>query len=92
MEACCKCAERKIEMESRMYAGNLQIEIKNTYLVSEQDAYSLKKTSKKDKNNHGYGIQNMRRVVEKYNGELIQQVKEGKFITLIQMNGLDINV
>ena len=51
-----------------------------------------KKTSKKDKNNHGYGIQNMRRVVEKYNGELIQQVKEGKFITLIQMNELDINV
>ena len=92
VEACCKCAERKIEMESRMYAGNLQIEIKNTYLVSEQDAYSLKKTSKKDKNNHGYGIQNMRRVVEKYNGELIQQVKEGKFITLIQMNELDINV
>ena len=40
-------------------------------------------TSKKDKKNHGFGIDNVRKTVEKYNGNMVMGVEDGKFRTVI---------
>lgn len=37
-------------------------------------------TTKTDKNNHGYGVRSIRYIVEKYQGEFLMRVREGKFI------------
>ena len=37
-------------------------------------------TSKKDKKNHGYGISNIRRVVDKYNGTMQIKYVDGRFL------------
>ncbi|WP_104802625.1 ATP-binding protein [Blautia marasmi] len=36
-------------------------------------------TDKKDKTQHGFGVKSMRYIVEKYQGELLMSVKNGKF-------------
>ena len=40
-------------------------------------------TSKKDKKNHGFGIDNVRKTVEKYNGNIVMGIEDGKFRTVI---------
>lgn len=39
-----------------------------------------RETSKKDRKNHGYGVENIRRAVERLNGEMEYRYKEGKLI------------
>ena len=43
-------------------------------------------TSKSDKNNHGLGINNVKRTVEKYDGTMVMSCEEGKFRTIIVIN------
>ena len=42
-------------------------------------------TTKKDKLNHGFGINNVRKTVEKYNGQMTVGVEEGEFKTIISI-------
>lgn len=60
--------ERDISVDIRYKIGILTIEVKNRYngsVLYEGDSIS---TSKNDKANHGYGIANIRKVVDKYSG------------------------
>ena len=61
---------------------NIKIEntIQNDVVISEK---SLPQTSKGDKDNHGIGLQNVKRIVEKYNGKYVIKTEKGKFITEI---------
>lgn len=43
-------------------------------------------TSKADKNNHGLGINNVKRTVEKYNGTMVMSCENDKFRTIIVIN------
>lgn len=47
---------------------------------------SLISTKKDDKNKHGYGIKSIKRVVDKYNGEMIIETNKGIFSLTITMN------
>ncbi len=44
-----------------------------------------RKTSKKDKNLHGFGTQNMRRALEKYDGMLKSEAEEDAFTVSIMI-------
>lgn len=85
VEACKKCDKKRIiNMSISIYEETVHIEIKNTWNM--RSGGDLLITTKKDKENHGYGIENMKRVVKKYNGELQFDVVNDEFITYIQLN------
>jgi uncharacterized membrane protein/intracellular sulfur oxidation DsrE/DsrF family protein len=49
---------------------------------------TIKKTSKNDKKNHGYGLQNVKETVEKYDGSFEVYIKDNKFIAEITLKNL----
>ncbi|MBQ4057785.1 MAG: GHKL domain-containing protein [Lachnospiraceae bacterium] len=64
----------------------LNIEIENTMcqeLVLDENGFPL--TSKNDKTNHGLGLQNVKKVVEKYNGTYEIKLEKTTFITEIYL-------
>ncbi len=73
IEACNKLSqnERYIDIEILTKTENLIIKITNGIRGKEldigKDGYN-KYTSKEDKENHGYGLLNIKKIVEKYNG------------------------
>lgn len=72
---------RVINLDFKSYHDNLIIKISNT--ISEPVDISIIErggTSKEDKKNHGYGIANMKRIVQRYNGELNYKYIGDKFI------------
>lgn len=82
VEACKRCSkegEKYIRLEIKNWNGNLLIGVKNPV----NESVSLERlgsiTSKKDKNNHGYGIYNIRKTVKKYGGDIEFQIEKGVF-------------
>ncbi len=76
--------------------GNRKISIqgrrnKNQYFISMTNRYSgklsfmegLPVTSKRNKDNHGYGLRNVRRIVEKYHGVLTLDTEDNLFTICI---------
>jgi uncharacterized membrane protein/intracellular sulfur oxidation DsrE/DsrF family protein len=49
---------------------------------------TIKKTSKNDKKNHGYGLQNVKETVEKYDGSFEVYIKDNQFIAEITLKNL----
>ncbi len=92
IEACEKYEhERFIHVESRMMGKMWLLIVKNsTNDLSFDDCLDIK-TSKKDKENHGFGMMNMRRVVEKYHGQLNAYVNEEELFVLSLAIELDID-
>ncbi|MCC8097869.1 MAG: GHKL domain-containing protein [Eubacterium sp.] len=64
-----KAEEKRISITIRYYKGLLYIKTENTYSgeITEKDGRIL--TTKKEKH-HGYGIENIREAISKYNGSL----------------------
>lgn len=79
IDATQKCAEKRIEIVMRAEKNMLYIAIENTYQDEPVRNRNRFMTMKKDKCSHGFGIQNVRSVVEKYNGEISFQYAEGVF-------------
>ena len=82
IEACKKLdiTERYVEIETRISADNMYIMASNKLADKITfDEYGDPVSSKKDKNNHGYGSKNIRSTVEKYNGILMYSTDEGVF-------------
>lgn len=70
-EAAAKCEEkREVFVFIKSYKRTLYLEIKNSAIAApmQQGEYLL--TSKEDEENHGIGTQNMKQVIEKYDGML----------------------
>ena len=59
--------EKKFRMEVRQGEQELAVIMKNTV---EQKTIDIEVSSKRDKENHGYGVKNMKNVVDKYDGEI----------------------
>ena len=82
IEACESCKEkRQIKFRfTREKDGTTILSVRNTYsrpLVFQQDEL---KTSKKDQpEEHGVGVKNIIKVVEKYNGSYVIQHDTGEF-------------
>lgn len=72
MEACLKGNERKaVIMKAGCYENMISFQIKNTYDSSRYKALAGGEFySSKEGDGHGYGIQNMERVVKSYNGRM----------------------
>lgn len=74
--------KRRLEVEIRNYRDRLYITIKNS---SPKRDYKEGISTKKDKENHGYGMKNVHRILEKYDGTIETEWKDCMFITKIEV-------
>ncbi len=82
-EAIAECSgSRKLFMEIRNYRDKNYITIKNS---SPKRQYKPGVSTKADKENHGYGMKNVYKVIEKYNGHIELKWENGMFITSIEI-------
>ncbi len=79
IEACERVndAEKKINLAIICQDKKLFSKIENT---AQKPANKLFKTSKADKKNHGYGLENIKTALAKYNSEPTISYEDGKFI------------
>lgn len=71
--------KRKLFIKIKYADSNLMLEMKNTCSVNDVCLKNIK-TTKRDKENHGLGIKNVKEVVKKYDGNLDLQLNDGEFI------------
>lgn len=82
-EAIAECSgSRKLFMEIRNYRDKNYITIKNS---SPKRQYEPGVSTKDDKENHGYGMKNVHRILEKYDGTIETEWKDCMFITKIEV-------
>lgn len=79
VEATVKCEEKRITVVMRTEGNILYIAIENTYHGEVIKDRGRLVTHKDDKENHGFGTENVRSVVEKYGGELSFRYGDGIF-------------
>lgn len=79
--------QMKEEEEMRMMSLRIQrssqmvmIHLENTCSTSVEFRDGMPFTTKKDKNYHGFGVRSMAYIVEKYEGNLVMYMTDGKFI------------
>ena len=68
--ACRDIQNSTVKITSRETEMGCRITISNPVKIEPQIKNGKIKTSKSDKKNHGFGIENIRKTVEKYNGFL----------------------
>ena len=73
---------KKLSIEIKSYKQVLFIEIVNSSIHVETKSL---KTTKKDKINHGYGLENIRNVVEKYGGQITTKYQNMCFSLKIEL-------
>jgi sensor histidine kinase YesM len=75
-------AGRLITTEVGTMGGRIFITIRNTCIpnLTEDD---IRTTSKRDSGDHGFGIENVKRTVARYNGRFETRISDGKFIAEI---------
>ena len=87
VEACGVCEGKKeIWMRLEQYKANLRFVIENTYNKQFASKKGLRYTTKKEREEHGYGRMNMTRIVEKYDGIFEEGERDGKYQVVIQLN------
>lgn len=59
--------------------GFLRIKVENCYEGKLEFEDGIPKTSKANKKYHGFGMKSIKRIVEKYNGSVIADIKDGWF-------------
>ncbi len=85
MEACKKLisSEKKIHIRLKNTKGEIWIVFENPVEWDVDVAALGTYTSKHDKENHGFGINNIRSTVEKYDGNMAMSAESGIFKTVI---------
>lgn len=80
IEAAEQCTDhKKIYCEVRVHKNLLLIRIVNTYSHTLKIRNGIYLTTKSQKNNHGYGLKSVKKMIEKYNGTLEISQQEHKF-------------
>lgn len=93
IEACRKCnKDREISFKFTIEEGNTILLMSNTY-----DGHSIMKngtyiSTKTDPGEHGIGIKNIIRAIEKYHGDYTMEEKDGIFSFYMLIEGRDINI
>ena len=82
-----KCETPYISIRSWHRNNAYMTEIRNSFIGSLQWDYesSLPVTLKKEKDRHGYGLASIRRVAEKYSGDIAVDAKDGEFCLSIML-------
>ena len=70
---------KKVSMDIKYTVGMIHISMSNLYdgSINKIDGHIISK--KDDKDNHGYGLDSIKRIVDKYDGSMIKSYKNGKF-------------
>ncbi len=71
--------ERVISLQVKHHYDMVLIHLENRCSSQLKFDDGLPVTDKDDKMQHGFGVKSMRYIVEKYNGELLMSVRDGKF-------------
>ena len=69
--------EKKISVSVIKNGSLVTLSVKNP--VKENFVATNLKTTKKDKAMHGFGIESMKKIAEKYKGEIITEAEDGIF-------------
>lgn len=77
--------KRYVHVESKFQEGRLLLSIKNS---KPSGTSSYQQTNKKDKIKHGRGIRSVRKVAEKYGGELLLKDQGEHFEAVLLLNGV----
>ena len=77
--------KRYVHVESKFQEGRLLLSIKNS---KPSGTSSYQQTSKKDKIKHGRGTRSVRKVAEKYGGELLLKDQGEHFEAVLLLNGV----
>lgn len=80
IEATSMADKKEIDLEIGNYHGYLKCKMSNTVQESVLKKNPKLKTSKKDKEYHGFGMESIHQVIEKYNGHYDHWEADGKFI------------
>ena len=78
--------QRKITLKSTVQAGFLMIKTENPYLSIETNKQGKIKTTKKDHENHGFGLSLIEDISKKYDGLFQIDMDNGKFITTVSLS------
>ncbi len=86
IEACCKLEEekREITLSLRLVRNQFFVVVENPFKGKIRWSQGNPLTGKEDKSNHGIGLQNVKRVVEKYNG-IVEMSEENKIFRVKTM-------
>lgn len=87
IESCKKLPveQRKIILKATVQAGYLIIKTENPYLSVETDKQGKIKTSKKDTENHGFGLSLIEDISKRYDGHFQVDTTNGNFITTVSL-------
>ena len=86
IEATEKCSTgRVIKIEANLVNEFFILSVSNPYISVKTDKRGNLRTTKKDKANHGIGMKNIARIVEKYNGAMFTEQEYSIFTTNIRM-------
>ena len=85
IEAASQTEEKKLKIAIKLDKGVLFINIRNSCQGIAEGKVQHLETTKADGPNHGIGLRNVRRIVEKYHGEMDFLCEGGKFETDIIM-------
>lgn len=88
-EAATEAIEKIITVDCRYTEKNIIIVVTNSFSDVGQFGDGKIKTHKEDVDYHGYGLENIKDSIEKYNGVLDIEVKGGKFILTILFNNIE---
>ncbi len=78
-------AHKYIKITSMEQAGVWSIKIENAKISKESAQKQNFKTTKEDKINHGFGMKNMKRIVDKYDGTMNIKEEKESFCVLISI-------
>lgn len=73
VEACCKVLkkeDRRILLKARCSGGYFSYYIENSYVGGLKESKGIFQTTKKESSRHGFGLQNVKDMIQKYNGTL----------------------
>lgn len=83
--------EKKIEVEIKQLENNIIIKVKNPISEKVNIIDDKLKTSKLDKNNHGFGSLNVKEAVNKYGGNIKYNISEESFLVEIIFSDIIMN-
>ena len=77
--------EKKLKIMMKLDKGILFLNIRNSCQGAADGKHNMLETTKKDQVNHGIGLKNVRRIIEKYHGDMEFLCENGSMETDIMM-------